>query len=95
VADLLKLVETRDNDLVNIGNGQEFSIRHYAETICRIVGYDFAKIQFDTTKYVGVKSKCLSTQKLKSILGELKRTDLESGLRQTISWFSCQKSLVS
>ncbi len=95
VADLLKLVELRDNDLVNIGNGQEFSIRHYAETICQLVGYDFGQVRFDTAKYVGVKSKCLSTQKLKSILGEVKRTDLESGLRQTIDWFARQKSLVS
>jgi GDP-L-fucose synthase len=95
VADLLRLVETCDNDLVNIGNGQEFSIRHYAETICRIVGYDFGRVQFDTAKYVGVKSKCLSTKKLKSLLGELRRTDLETGLRQTIGWFSQQKSLIS
>ena len=95
VADLLQLVETRDNDLVNIGNGEEFSIRHYAETICRIVGYDFAKVQFDTTKYVGVKSKRLSTKKLQGILGDLKRTKLEDGLRQTIEWFAQQKSLIS
>ena len=95
VLDLLKLVEMCDNDLVNIGNGQEFTIRHYAETICRIVDFDFGKIQFDTAKYVGVKSKRLSTQKLQSILGEVKRTDLETGLRQTIDWFSRQKALVS
>jgi GDP-L-fucose synthase len=80
---------------VNIGNGEEFSIRHYAETICRIVGYDFDKIQFDTTKYVGVKSKCLSTKKLISLLGKLERTKLEDGLRQTIAWFARQKTLVS
>jgi GDP-L-fucose synthase len=95
VGDLLKLAETRDNDLVNIGNGEEFSIRHYAETICRIVGYDFGKIQFDTTKYVGVKSKRLSTKKLTGLLGELKRTRLEDGLRQTVDWFAEQKALVS
>ena len=95
MADLLKLVERHNNDLVNIGNGQEFSIRHYAETICRIVGYDFGKVRFDVTKYVGVKSKCLSTAKLKSIFGELKRTDLESGLRQTVEWFAQQKQLIS
>ena len=94
VSDLLKLVEMRDDDLVNIGNGQEFTIRHYAESICRIIGYDFGKIQFDTTKYVGVKSKCLST-KLVSILGKLERTKLEDGLRQTTDWFSQQKTLVS
>jgi GDP-L-fucose synthase len=95
VADLLRLVEIRENDLVNIGNGQEFSIRHYAETICRIAGYDFDAIQFDITKYVGVKSKCLSTRKLKLLLGPLQRTELEAGLRRTIDWFSQQKGLIS
>jgi GDP-L-fucose synthase len=95
VADLLQLVETRDNDLVNIAAGEEFSIRQYAEIICRITGYDFNKIQFDTSKYVGAKSKILSTKKLKTILGDLKRTPLEDGLRETIGWFSQQKSLIS
>jgi GDP-L-fucose synthase len=95
VSDLLKLVDTHDNDLVNIGNGEEFSIRHYAEIICRIVGYDFGKIQFDATKYVGVKSKRLSTKKLQGMIGPLQRTPLEEGLRQTINWFAQQKSLVS
>jgi GDP-L-fucose synthase len=95
LADLLRLVDLRDNDLVNIGNGEEFSIRHYAETICRLVGYDASQIQFDTTKYTGVKSKRLSTRKLIGLLGELKRTPLEDGLRQTVEWFSRQKALVS
>ena len=94
VEDLLRLVDLRDNDLVNIGNGEEFSIRHYAETICRLVGYDAGQIQFDTTKYTGVKSKRLSTRKLTGLLGQLKRTPLEDGLRETIDWFSQQKSLV-
>jgi GDP-L-fucose synthase len=95
VEDLIKLVAIRDNDLVNIGSGQEFSIRHYAKTICRLVGFDFCKVQFDTSKYVGVKSKRLSTKKLISILGDLHRTDLESGLRRTIDWFSRQELLIS
>lgn len=94
VADLLRLVEACDNDLVNIGNGEEFSIRHYAETICRIVGYDFAQIQFDTTKYVGAKSKRLSTKKLADTIGTLQRTPLETGLRETIEWFAQQKALI-
>jgi GDP-L-fucose synthase len=95
VEDLIKLLAIRDNDLVNIGSGQEFSIRHYAETICRLVGFDFCKIQFDPAKYVGVRSKRLSIRKLTALLGEVQRTDLESGLRQTIDWFWQQKSLIA
>ncbi len=95
IADLLTLVETRDNDLVNIAAGEEFTIRQYAHLICRLVGYDFNQIQFDPTKYVGAKSKILSTKKLTGLIGELKRTDLEVGLRRTVDWFAQQKALVS
>ena len=95
IEDLIKLVAIRDNDLVNIGNGEEFSIRHYAKMICQIVGFDFTKVQFDSAKYVGVQSKCLSIKKLISLLGDVQRTGLESGLTQTIDWFWRQKSLIS
>src|SRR5438552_18934003 len=36
------------NDLLNLGSGIGFSIRQYAEMICEIVGYDAAKIIYDT-----------------------------------------------
>jgi GDP-L-fucose synthase len=92
----LQLASTRENDLINIGAGQEFTIRHFAELICKRVGYDFARIQFDTTKYVGAKSKCLSIGKLRKIIPDLKLTPLEEGLDETISWFMTEgKSIVS
>jgi GDP-L-fucose synthase len=55
--------------------------------ICKQIGYDFNRIQFDTTKYVGAKSKCLNTDKLNSLLPNLKLTSLEIGLSNTIDWF--------
>jgi Nucleoside-diphosphate-sugar epimerases len=84
---LLELVESVDNDLVNIGAGEEHSIRTFADRIARIVGYDASRIQYDTSRYVGATSKCLSIAKLRRILPQYRVTGLEAGLRSTIAWF--------
>jgi GDP-L-fucose synthase len=88
---LIQLTQSCENDIVNIGAGAEFTIRHFAELICEKLGYDFNQIQFDTTKYVGAKSKCLNTNKLKNLLPSLQLTTLESGLSKTIDWFWSEK----
>ena len=83
----MELSQTVDNDLINIGAGEEFTIRHFAKLICEGVGYDFNKIQFDTSRYVGAKSKCLIVDKLKQSLPNFGLTPLELGLTKTIEWF--------
>ena len=84
----LKLNERLDNELVNIGAGEEFSIRQFAESICRHVDYDPALIQYDTSRYVGAKSKCLDVTKLRTIVPDFVPTTLDEGLRRTIDWFA-------
>lgn len=84
---LVQLAESRDNDLVNIGAGEEHSIRDFARMISDKVGYDFGRIQFDTARYVGAKSKCLSVDKLRAIVPDLQLTPLQTGLNRTIDWF--------
>lgn len=83
----VKLAQTVDNDLINIGAGEEYTIRHFAELICAEVGYDFNLIQFDTSRYVGAKSKCLMVDKLKETVPDFDLTPLELGLSKTIKWF--------
>ena len=85
---MLQLTTICENDIVNIGAGEEFTIRHFAQLICNIAGYDFDTIQFDTTQYVGAKSKCLAINKLQSLLPGLKLITLEDGLSETIQWFN-------
>lgn len=91
---LLKLVDREKNTLVNMGAGTEYSIADFAKEICRQVGYPFSKIQFDTSKYVGAKSKVLSIDRLKQILPEYSPRSLESGLKETISWFLENKEVL-
>jgi GDP-L-fucose synthase len=83
----IQLAQTVDNDLINIGAGEEFTIRHFAQIICEQVGYDFEEIQFDTSRYVGAKSKCLEVEKLQKVLPDLTLTNLHTGLAKTIAWF--------
>jgi len=82
----LDLASTRNNDLINIGAGEEFTIRHFAKLICEKVGYPFASIQFDAQRYVGARSKCLNIDKLRQISPKLNLTPLKTGLEKTIEW---------
>lgn len=84
---LLQLTLSVENDILNIGAGEDYTIREFAEKICAIVGYDFNKISFDTNKYVGAKSKCLDVKKLRTLIPNPNLSSLETGLKATIDWF--------
>ena len=88
---MIQLAASVDNQLINIGAGEEFTIRHFAKLICEKVDYDFNAIQFDTGRYVGAKSKCLAVGKLQQYIPDLTLTSLEVGLTKTIEWFGTQK----
>lgn len=87
----LHLAKTKSNQVINIGAGKEYSIREFARMICQAIDYDFEKIQYDTSKFVGAKSKCLDIQKLKAYCPETQTTPLEKGLKDTMQWFEAHQ----
>jgi GDP-L-fucose synthase len=82
----LELCDRVRNETVNIGSGEQHTIRWFAESICAEVGFDSARIEYDTTRYVGARSKLLSNAKLRGLLPGVTFTPLETGLRRTIAW---------
>lgn len=84
---LLRLADTVDNDIVNVGAGEEHTIREFVALICSNVGYDPARIRYDTERYVGARSKCLRVEKLRRLMPGLALTPLDVGLARTIEWF--------
>ncbi len=84
---LWQLAQRFDNEIFNIGAGEEHSIRTFAEKICKTVGYPAEDIEYDLSRYVGAKSKCLSVEKLTAVLPEFTMQPLDAGLERTISWF--------
>ncbi len=73
----------QENDIFNVGAGQDYSIREFAQIICDVLDFPFEKITFDETKYVGARSKVLDTKKL----GPFTQISLQEGLEETIEWF--------
>lgn len=68
---------------VNIGTGEDLSIKELAQLIRKIVGFD-GEIRFDTTKPDGTPRKLMDVSRLNQ-LGWKYKTRLEEGLRSVIA----------
>lgn len=81
------LMQTYDNsnEIVNIGTGEDVTIKELAETIAKIVGYT-GTLEWDTTKPDGTPRKLLDVSKLHS-LGFKHKTSLEDGIKMTYQWY--------
>lgn len=90
---MLRLVELTGDDIYNVGAGEEYTIRRFAQLICEKVDFECEAIQFDPQQYVGAKSKCLNIDKLKERIPDLSLTALEEGIEQTVAWFLTRPEL--
>jgi GDP-L-fucose synthase len=72
-------------DIVNIGVGEDVTIRELAELVSRIVGYE-GELVFDANKPDGTPRKLLDVSRLNS-LGWNAKTSLEDGIFKTYQWF--------
>jgi GDP-L-fucose synthase len=78
-----------ENSVLNVGFGQEYSIRTYANLISKYLHFDFEKIIFNKNKYVGVKSKLLDIAHTQSLIPSYREqlTGLIPGLEQTLTYY--------
>ncbi len=67
------------NETVNLGTGEELTIRELAETVARVIGYT-GEIRWDASKPDGTPRKLLDVSKLEG-LGWKYKTKLEDGIR--------------
>lgn len=44
---MYELATRQNNQIINIGAGKEYTIKHFADLICKKIGYDFEDIKFD------------------------------------------------
>lgn len=68
-----------DGPLVNIGTGEDITIRELAQVASEVVGYD-GMVTFDATKPDGTPRKLLDVSRLKS-LGYVAQTSLVDGVK--------------
>ena len=80
---LLKIL--KNNSLINVGSGQEFQIKKFAEIINRLT-LSFKKLRFNKKFPDGTKRKILDNLIMKKI-GWKSKIKLYDGLKNTISWY--------
>ncbi len=79
---------------MNIGSGQEISMRDLAETIRSVVGYPGA-VAWDTTRPNGQPRRCLDTSMAEQTINWKASTKLHEGLHRTYEWFLNQQDAKS
>jgi GDP-L-fucose synthase len=72
-------------EIVNIGTGEDITIKNLATLIGTLVGFNGA-LTFDATKPDGTPRKLLDVDKMRK-LGWQAKTPLEQGIKQTYEWF--------
>lgn len=74
---------------INVGTGQDISIRELAQTVAEVTGFDGA-LEFDSSKPDGTPRKLMDVSRL-TRLGWQASTPLREGLQQTYDWFLSQE----
>ncbi len=79
---------------VNLGSGQEISIKTLAEKIAELTGFQ-GQLVWDTSKPNGQPRRALDTSRARDTFGFEARMPFEEGLRRTIEWYRQHQQLTS
>ena len=77
------------DNIINIGSGEEVSIKELSKIVSNVVGYG-KQIGWDTSKPNGTPRKFLNSDKIRA-LGWVPKTTLEDGIRRTYEWYKQNK----
>lgn len=88
VAKYDSLLRADEPPLLNVGTGEDLTIRELAETICRVVGFT-GDLAFDSSKPDGTPRKLLDVSRIQA-LGWRAQTSLEDGLRKLAKDFEAR-----
>jgi GDP-L-fucose synthase len=87
---VLAAEQYNDPQPLNLGTGEEISIKALAVMIATEVGYQ-GQIAWDKTKPNGQPRRCLDVSRIKQAIGFQARHALRDGLRKTIAWYHAHR----
>jgi GDP-L-fucose synthase len=86
-------LETYDGEEpVNLGSGEEISIRDLAEQVGEAVGFT-GTIEWDSSRPNGQPRRRLDVSRAQERFGFRAETSFERGLKQTIDWYRAHTSI--
>jgi GDP-L-fucose synthase len=79
---------------VNLGTGQEISIRELAGLVAELSGFE-GEIRWDESMPNGQPRRSLDASRAKALFGFEAKTPLREGLERTIAWYRANAPMVS
>jgi GDP-L-fucose synthase len=83
---LLATERYNDSDPVNLGSGDEVSIRSLTEMIAEMVGFQ-GEVVWDSSKPDGQPRRALDTSRALQAFGFKAQTPFHEGLARTVAWY--------
>ncbi|MSR76836.1 MAG: GDP-L-fucose synthase [Candidatus Omnitrophica bacterium] len=83
---VLGLLHYNGKEPVNLGTGQEISIRQVTEMIVKMTGFQ-GDIEWDDSKPNGQPRRCVDISRAEHFFGFKAKTALADGLKNTIDWY--------
>ncbi|MGD2057284.1 MAG: GDP-L-fucose synthase [Anaerolineales bacterium] len=83
---LLATERFNSSDPVNLGSGEEISIKALAERIVELTGFE-GELMWDTSRPNGQPRRALDTSRAKERFGFEAEVSLDEGLRRTVDWY--------
>jgi GDP-L-fucose synthase len=84
---LVRAAERYDSaDPVNLGSGEEISIRDLAELVADLTGFE-GTIAWDTSRPNGYPRRKLDTSRAERLFGFRAQTPLREGIERTVAWY--------
>jgi GDP-L-fucose synthase len=77
---------------VNVGTGEEISIRDLAALVAELTGFE-GRLTWDASKPNGQPRRKLDTTRARELFGFEARTTLRDGLERTIAWYRESKAV--
>lgn len=88
---ILRAAEAYNESLpVNLGTGEEITIRNLAAMIAAEIGFT-GRIGWDTSMPNGQPRRCLDVNRAKQLFGFQAKHSLQDGLKKTIQWFHANR----
>lgn len=87
---LLAAERYEKSDPVNIGSGQEISIRDLTELVAELVGFE-GEVVWDSSKPDGQPRRALDTSRAEQEFGFKAHTPFRDGLARTIAWYEQER----
>ncbi len=74
-------------ETLNLGQGQEISIKALAQEVARATGKSAAEIKYSQPRPGDVERLCADAQRAQQLLGFVPKVTLEEGLGRLVTWY--------